>query len=373
MIIAQALLALCFPFLAVYLSSRFKLFGVLGPVLLCYFAGIIPANLPLSLIHEPTSKLLTEATIPLAIPLLLFSTDIKGWLKHSRSAALSFLGATLGVMVASIVTLKLLKTGLEQPVYIAGMLAGTYTGGTPNLLSVGKAVGASHESMVLLNAADVIVSGSYFLFLVSLAKPLLSKVYPPFRAQSAPLAPVEAEEEAPSQAAYAKGMSIALGLSALIAAVSAGLTMLFFGKLEVAPVIFGLTTGGVLGSLSSRVRRLVGSYALGNYLIYVFCVAMGTMTDFTKLAASSVDILIFTALFLTVCVVVHYVWARLFKIDVDTLLITSTAAVMGPPFVGLVSDALKNKEVMLSGMTTGLVGYAVGNYAGFLVIKLLSP
>lgn len=107
----QVIFAILFPFLAIYLSKRFKIAGFLGPVLLCYFAGIIPANISLIAIHEPTSKLITEATIPL----LLCSTDLRGWLKHSRSAALSFVFATIGVIVASVLTLKFLLTKLAPP------------------------------------------------------------------------------------------------------------------------------------------------------------------------------------------------------------------------------------------------------------------
>lgn len=367
----QVIFAILFPFLAVYLSKRFKIAGLLGPVLLCYFAGIIPANIAMIAIHEPTSKLITEATIPLAIPLLLFSTDLRGWLKHSRSAALSFLFATIGVIVASVVTLKFLPTGLAHPNQVAGMLAGTYTGGTPNLLSIGMAAGASNESMVLLNAADTIVSGSYFLFIISLAKPLLSKVFPPFK-KSVLEPSQEVASDAPSTRELARGMALSGGLSILIAAVCAGLTMLIFSKLEVAPILFGLTTCGVLGSLVGKIRALPGSYALGNYLIYVFCVAIGSLTDFTALLESSLDIIIFTACFLLATVTTHYILAKIAKIDVDTLIITSVAAVMGPAFVGLASDSLHNKEVLLSGMTTGLVGYAVGNYVGLLIIKLFA-
>ena len=58
-------------------------------------------------------------------------------------------------------------------------------------------------------------------------------------------------------------------------------------------------------------------------------------------------------------------WAHVnFRVDVDTAIITSTAAVFGPPFVPPIADALDNKGVLLSGLTTGLVGYAVANYLG---------
>jgi uncharacterized membrane protein len=62
----------------------------------------------------------------------------------------------------------------------------------------------------------------------------------------------------------------------------------------------------------------------------------------------------------------------LFRIDRDTTIITSTATIFSPPFVPPVALALKNKEIMVSGITSGLVGYAVANYAGVALAWLLS-
>jgi uncharacterized membrane protein len=60
-----------------------------------------------------------------------------------------------------------------------------------------------------------------------------------------------------------------------------------------------------------------------------------------------------------------------FRVDTDTVVITSTAAVFGPPFVGPVAAAINNREIVVSGMTTGVVGLALGNYVGLAVAYLL--
>jgi uncharacterized membrane protein len=70
--------------------------------------------------------------------------------------------------------------------------------------------------------------------------------------------------------------------------------------------------------------------------------------------------------------ILHFFLASLFKIDTDTILITSTAGIFGPPFVGPIAKALKNEEIIVSGITTGLVGYALGNYLGYFVFWVLT-
>ena len=69
-------------------------------------------------------------------------------------------------------------------------------------------------------------------------------------------------------------------------------------------------------------------------------------------------------------ILMHFFLAKLFKIDSDTAVITSVAAVFGPPFVGLVASAMKNRKVVPLGVTTGVIGDSVGMYLGMLVAYL---
>ena len=50
--------------------------------------------------------------------------------------------------------------------------------------------------------------------------------------------------------------------------------------------------------------------------------------------------------------------------DRDTLIITSTAAIFGPVFIGPVANAIGNRELITIGIALGLIGYAIGNYLG---------
>ena len=73
-------------------------------------------------------------------------------------------------------------------------------------------------------------------------------------------------------------------------------------------------------------------------------------------------------------VIVHIILARIFRIDADTTLITSTAGIYGPAFIPSVANALKNKEIVLTGLICGILGYAIGNYLGIgmnIFLKLL--
>ena len=64
------------------------------------------------------------------------------------------------------------------------------------------------------------------------------------------------------------------------------------------------------------------------------------------------------------------VLCKLFKIDTDTFLITSSAAIMSVPFIPVIAGALKNREILLPGLSVAIIGYALGNYLGILVANI---
>ena len=63
--------------------------------------------------------------------------------------------------------------------------------------------------------------------------------------------------------------------------------------------------------------------------------------------------------------------AKLLRIDADTIVIASTAFICSPPFVPMMAAAMKNRRVLVGGLSIGIIGYAIGNYLGFLVSRLL--
>ena len=372
-IILQVAFYLAVPLGAFYLADKYKIFEWLSPVLMCYLAGIIVANTPYLAVDEPTARTTTEASIPLAIPLLLYSSDFRGWLRHSKSAVLSFVAAVVAVGISSTIGALLFAEQTDEFWKVSGMLVGVYTGGTPNLVSIGMALEAKEELFVLLNASDVAVSAFYLLFLLTLAQKVIGLVLPAFEPMGEGGESFEQDDAALEVAEAWPEMAAAFGLSVLILAASAGGTYLLVGEIAVAGVFLGLTTGGIAGSFDDNIRELTGSYEFGNYLILVFCAAMGARTDFSELVAAGSGIVLYTGFVIYAAILLHLVLSAAFRIDVDTFLITSTAAVFGPAFVPPIAEALDNRQVVLSGLTAGLVGYAVANYLGIGLAYLLQP
>ena len=359
------------PGLTLLAARHLKPVAWLGPVIICYAAGILLGNLPGVSPSVKLSLSVSEAAVPLAIPLLLFSSDVRRWMRLARTTLLSFVLACVAAMTGAAVVGLLNQHRSDEWWKMAGMLVGVYTGGTANMNAVGLALQVREETFVLLNTADIIVCSVYLLLLVTVGQRLALLFLPRFpRPTDWSEEPVE---EASPGGARAADMGVALGLALAIVGASVGVSLLLFGKLEPPLVLLLITSLGLGASFVPRVRALAGSYALGDYALLVFCVAVGSLADASRLRETGLFVFGFCAGVVVLSVVLHFALAALFRIDADTALITSTATIFGPPFIAPVARALRNRELMVSGLTTGLMGYAVGTYLGLAVAWLLRP
>ena len=125
-----------------------------------------------------------------------------------------------------------------------------------------------------------------------------------------------------------------------------------------------ITSLGIAASFFSKIRRIEKTYQLGMYFILIFCLVVGSMANIEKLININWLIMSYIAFCIFGTFVLHALFCRIFKIDTDTFIITSISAICSPPFVPVVANALNNKQIILSGLTTGIIGYAVGNYLG---------
>ncbi len=361
----HALFCLATPAIAIWAADRFKPAKVLGPVVLAYAAGIIVANIPGVHVDENFGQSLAGGAVLIAIPLLLFSTEVRKWLSLAKSLLISFTFACIAAVTAASLVGYYFRSATDEWWKIAGMLVGVYVGGTANMSAVGYALEVRQETFVVLNTADLITGGAYLFFLLSIAQRLLSKVLPAFKGE----AHHEAfEHPGESLSKWTRGhiapMAKSFGLTVLMVAGSVGLSFLVTQSLHVGVVMLAITTFGIAASLSKTVRSWDGSFELGEYALLIFCAAMGSLADVSKVSGTSLTLFSFVGIVMVLAAVIHFALCALFRIDVDTAIISSTATIFGPPFIGPVAAALKNRALVGPGLTLGLAGIALGTYLG---------
>ncbi|MFP2961365.1 DUF819 family protein [Myxococcus sp. 1LA] len=371
----QVLLLVGIPGLTLLAARHVKPVALVGPVVVCYAAGILLANVPGLGLTAGVSLSVSEAAVPLAIPLLLFTTDMPRWMRLARTTLLSFVLACVSAMVSAVLVGCAVAERSDEWWKMAGMLTGVYTGGTANMNAVGLALAVREETFVLLNTADIVVGAVYLLFLMTVAQRLALLFLPRFQ-NATVWEDTGAREEGASRIptfAQVRGGVLSLLLAVAVAGASAGVSLALLGHLDVTVVLLLITTLALAASFRPSVRTLPGSYALGDYALLVFCVAVGTLADASRLQEAGLFVFAYCAAVMVLAILLHFGLGALFRIDADTVLITSTATIFGPAFIGPVARALRNRELMVSGVTTGIMGFALGTYLGLAVAWFLRP
>lgn len=355
------LLCLLFPFLALYLEKRKLVPSFFSAVVQCYAFGIIIGNiLPLA-VDEAVAEQLAGAGMILALPMLLFGANIKANWKLAGPGLVAFALCAVAGLIGTGIAAYFFQAGQPDGWKVAGMLTGLYTGGTPNLMAIGLAVDAPSDYVVLLQAADIVGGGIYLLLLMTVIQRFLGLFLPSFKAPELS----EDSEEEENEQTRSRWWLLPTGLSILVGGVSVGLTILLTGSMSNTTVlILLLTTISLALSFVPKVSQLKGSYQQGEYFLLIFCVALGLMANFQKLLSGGLPLLAFSLVALVVTIVLHWVLSWIFKIDRDTVIISSAAALYGPVFIAQVTTAIHNRRLLAPGIALSLLGLAVGNYLG---------
>lgn len=376
--VIQILILFAFPVLVLETVKRNKMAGMIGPVILCYAVGLVVGNLPDSPVNVGLSQTVAEVAVPLAISLMLLSTRFVAWLKYAKRTAFAFFLGVVGVLASVLLVNVIFRYNQVEVIdmwKVSGMMVGVYTGGTPNMAAIGTMLGVPNETFIVMNACDLVLSGLYLVLLLTVAQRLALQFLPSFvRIENNDRDETfhyQRYQQMASRTKVGVSLTIALLLAAGIVGVSIGFSFLVAGKITAPNVMLGVTSLSIAASFVRKVRFLPRTYEFGEYFLLVFCLGIGSISNMGQLLQGSSSLMLFMACILVLSILFHFALSVIFKVDADTMLITSVAGIFGPAFIGPVASVLKNKDIVVGGLTTGLVGYAIANFLGFGMAHLL--
>ena len=379
-----------------WLCRKYPIFDKIGPVMILYLIGVVIANVPMPAEIAKLQGIIPTIMIPLAIPMMLFGCTFKT--SELSLQARIITSGVLSVAIAIIGGYLIFGNGMNQSAEIGGLLAGKCTGGTLNAAAIKEGLGVSDSTYILLTTYDIIICFLYFVFLLGGGIRLFRWLYgekTKLSISEKDAAVIKQEMAAVKENPY-KGLNSKKGytqmgkiisLTLAVVVVAFGLSY-FVGWLAgadlanfmnekkggwfMAPFILMLTTLGIGLSFWKPVRKLHRSYDLGMYLIYIFSLAIASMADLSELKImENLQMIGFLAFAIFASLFVHALICRLFKVNADSMVISSVAFINSPPFVPMIANAMKNRAALVTGISSGLIGYAVGNYLGISMAKIL--
>lgn len=418
MIIFLILFYFLFPVLLIYSTQKNKFLNKIGAVVLAYGIGLFIGNIGLfprasdgfkailenksNLSAHDAERLFSQGLIThsdvvanqivgiqdllmtglllLAIPLLLFSLDLKKWLELAKEALLSLVLAMVSLLAAIFIGFYIYKDLIDESWKISGMLVGLYTGGTPNLAAIQAALKINTNTFILTNTYDMMIGAIVLVFLMTVAQRILNLFLPSFKLKhskgSSNFAVMQNNEIENYTGMFSRKGIIqlfkAFGMSSIIVAIGGGITQFVPENAQSLVGILSITTLALLASNWNVINRIEKSFQLGMYFIIVFSMIIASMGDLYKMFdIEYLHLFSFVALVVLGSMAIHVFLSFLFKVDSDTTIITITALTYSPPFVPVVAGALKNKNLIISGLTVGILGYAIGNYLGLAIAYFL--
>lgn len=352
------------------ISEKLKIVAIVSPIALAYVSGILFSLSNIQLNKEIVVQI-TEISITLSISLFILSSHLGKFRHHLKPLLKSFFLGILSLIIAIFLTYFMFGFSNINSTKIMGMLVGLYVGGTPNLNAIGMALEVPNDLIVLVNTADITLGGIYFLLLLTIVKPILSLFLRKYNTTNN----LEIEEKITDQSSNIfkkiKMIFIGLTVSIFILGFAFGLVFWIFGFLNIPIFLILLTTISIIGAQFSIIKRIHLKFETADFLLLIFSFGIGLQIDINSLLTHGLEIYILVGSVFICTILIHIFLAWLTKTDVDTLLISSTAALYGPAFIAPIAKAIHNKELIVYGIALGLLGYILGNYLGLGVAFLL--
>jgi uncharacterized membrane protein len=354
-----------------WLDKKYRFFSFLGTAILVITGGAVLVNLhviPSSLGESnPVYQFAGDYGVPLAIVLLLLSTDFRNLRRLGKRSFIAFglacIGTVCGTVLGGILTAGQIG---EESWKITAQFAASYIGGGINYAAVGKALETS-ETMYATGAAADNIMTNVWMVATAVIPVLLRRFYPSVQDKG------WKGEKAGEDFFQPKKVTIfdlaaMLAVAFSIVAVSEWVTPWIQQAtgLEIPNVIW-YTTLALLMAWFTPVSRLQGGEEIGNYLLHLFFATMGAGTILNTLVEKGPVVFLFLVLVIATHALIVFGVGKWFKLEVEMLAVASQAAIGGPSTALALASSKGWASLMTPAVLMGIFGYAVGNYIGIMV------
>ncbi len=345
-----------------------------GASLLVIVFTAVAANL--KLIPSASNSIpLYDSIFSYIAPISIFFLLLNVNLASIRKAGLPMIGlfligsvmTTLGILLAWMIISPENTLG-EDAQIIAGMLTGTYTGGSVNFNAIALEYDFQKKGVLYAGtiAVDNVVTTLWII--VTLTIPIfMHKIWKSKKQDTAKAQPIAKRTESAIDMHSLVWLSF-LGVAAFL------VSDLLSAYLPKVPFILILSTLGILLAQIPAVSKLKGSHTLGLFLVNLFLAVIGAYCELSAVSALK-EIGVSLLLFTSIAVLLHGIGTvligGLFYRDWQMIAIVSQANVGGGTTAIALAETFKRNELILPAILVGTLGNALGTYLGFLVIYIL--
>lgn len=368
--------------ISIFLEQRYQFAAKLTGAIIALVGAMILSNLNIIPIESPVYDQVWEYVIPLAIPLLLFRSNIFKIWKESRRLLFIFLISSVGTVVGVAAGFLLLHQFIPELDKIGAMMTGSYIGGGVNFAALSTKFQTPGELVSATVVADNSVMAFYFIVLITLPNMKFVKKY--FKRL------YYSNDDANSNQAEAywkrneislKDIAYSISIAFVLVAISFKISELvneYIPKnnhlMEILVSIIGdqfllLTTLTLVtvALFSKFFENLNASDELGTFLIYIFFVVIGVPASIPIIIKTAPLLFIFVAVILIFNLSITLFFGKLFKFNIEEMLLASNANAGGPTTAAALAISKGWQGLVGPILIIGTLGYVIGNYVGTLM------
>ena len=372
--------------IVIYLEKKFKngiFFKYIPALVIIYFGAMILSTLGVwDMNVESVSKarsVLKDAILPSMIFLMLLRADLRDIAKLGPRMIISFFTATFTIMIGFVVAFLIFKGSLASNAPLTfGALAGSWVGGTQNMVAVQQAVGLEGSGMgytLLIDSIDYSIWIMFLLFLVPFAnkfnkwtKADTSKIDNINEHLTAKFSTIS--KEITFQDIFFL-LSVSLGVTAVTGIMGNELVkvpaLAFMGATGWTIII--TTILGVIFAMTP-LARIPGSPEVSNVLLYMLIGLIASNANFMELTQAPAYILAGFVI-LIIHGVLMAIIGKVFKLDLFTCGIASLSNIGGVASSPVLAAAYSQSLVPIA-VLMALIGVITGTFFGIGVAKFLT-
>ncbi|HMP31452.1 MAG TPA: DUF819 family protein [Saprospiraceae bacterium] len=333
--------------------------------------GLIPATNPASPVYDAVFAYVA----PISIFLILLGVNLSQIKLAGKPMLVMFVIGAFCTVIATVFALWVLngRSFLGEHYHaVAGMLSGTYIGGSLNFNAVALHYNMAKEGdlFAATTVADNVISAVWVA--VTLLMPyLLKNIWPKPKQEviyntNEELAEMKNEEK----------MNIMDATFIIFIAIVAYLfAVLLANLIPFIPMILWLTTLALICAHIPFIHRLRGHKTFGLISMYLFLTVVGTHCDIPTLlkdGALALNLMLLVTMIVVVHGVLIYSIGFMLRQDKDIISIASQANVGGTATAMALAKSLKRNELILPAILIGALGNAMGTYIGLFIANWLS-
>jgi uncharacterized membrane protein len=347
-------------------KAKLKIFKYIPAVVMIYAYTMFLAsfdffesNKEINAVYELTKTNL----LPAMLFLMLLQIDIRHFLKLGKTLSIAYILAVFSIAFSFILVSYLFAFNADMAAAF-GALAGSWMGGTANMIAVGSALGVSQEAFGFALVVDSVNYTLWVMFLLFLVP--FAAVFNKFTKSEENLAYLSGIGCACAMGAKRYWLLIFLALSISLASQTLANYVEILNK--TTTIVLLATIFGVVGSFT-KLKNINGSSEVATSMLYVLIALIGSKAVFESFSGLGLYVLAGFVILL-VHAFIMVIGAKLFKLDLFSIAIASLSNIGGVASAPILA-ATYNKNLVSIGVLMAIMGYLIGTFGGLIVGNIL--